>query len=80
MFLFDDREGPKKIINLDNLVNIEIEEGALPDLCLVVCIMIDGRKLAVHQDSRDGCVRLVEFMTGHLNSAENLIIMSEITG
>lgn len=85
MFLFDDREGKKRIINLDNLVDITAEEnrGVLPnevDVFLVVFTMTGGTRLMVHQGSKDDCVRLVESLWGFLISGRDTFMMSEITG
>ena len=71
MFLFDDREGHEKIINLDNLVSIEIMEDKIrPDVFFVFCIMTDGRRRAVHQDSKEDCVKIVDLIFSFLASPQ----------
>lgn len=78
MFLIDDRAGTEKIINLDNLVNIEIEESS-PVNFRVVCRMTDGRSLAVASAStRDECVEIARAIGSLLYSNVKAFRISEV--
>ena len=77
MFLLDNRGATEKIVNLDNLVNIEIREVS-PANSSVVCIMIDGRQLDVDRDSMDDCVKIVWSIYNFLNSQRHVFNMDEV--
>ena len=77
MFLFDDRVGLEKIVNLDHLVNIEVGESS-PAHCSVVCRMTDGRQLEVDRATRGDCVKVVVSIYNYLNSQKTMFSMSEV--